>query len=356
MAPTKSQLSSNALQESPGPSWELNNSLNLYCPECLTDPPNIIDEYSSGDTVCGDCGLVVGPRIVDTRSEWRTFADADSSGSDPNRVGTGANPLLHGSQLETAISFKPGEQASRLQRTHEINNAQKVNRTLQVAYVEIGAYCAAISITSMVSDAVKVLFKVVVDTKALRGHSRAAIIAGCIFIACRQGQVPRTFTEIFALTKIPKREIARTFRALEKLLRQRVDDKQVVIPPAAEGTVAATAESLLIRYACALSLDPKVGIAAQVVAKKVEEVGALLGRSPVTCAVAILYMVCWLMGCGVTVKRMSEVTGVSEPSVKLLYTTLYRHKALYLTTDWIASVDGDIGRLPVASGRRSVIE
>jgi transcription initiation factor TFIIB len=39
------------------------------CKDCQIFPANVIEEYSSGDLVCTDCGLIVGDRIVDTRSE-----------------------------------------------------------------------------------------------------------------------------------------------------------------------------------------------------------------------------------------------------------------------------------------------
>ena len=48
---------------------------------------------------------MLGDRIIDTRSEWRTFAD-DDNGDDPSRVGAASNPLLKGSQLDTIISGK----------------------------------------------------------------------------------------------------------------------------------------------------------------------------------------------------------------------------------------------------------
>lgn len=44
-------------------------NLRLLCPECKTDPPNLVEEFASGDVVCGTCGLVVGDKIIDTRSE-----------------------------------------------------------------------------------------------------------------------------------------------------------------------------------------------------------------------------------------------------------------------------------------------
>lgn len=46
-------------------------AVRLICPNCADPNPNIIEEFSSGDLVCGTCGLVLGDRVVDTRSEWR---------------------------------------------------------------------------------------------------------------------------------------------------------------------------------------------------------------------------------------------------------------------------------------------
>lgn len=55
--------------------FQANLNINLMCPDCKIVPPHIVEEFASGDLVCGDCGLVLGDRIIDTRSEWRTFAN-----------------------------------------------------------------------------------------------------------------------------------------------------------------------------------------------------------------------------------------------------------------------------------------
>jgi transcription initiation factor TFIIB len=44
-------------------------AVRLICPECRDSQPNIEEEFSSGDLVCRGCGLVLGDKIVDTRSE-----------------------------------------------------------------------------------------------------------------------------------------------------------------------------------------------------------------------------------------------------------------------------------------------
>lgn len=203
---------------SPEGLWSENLNMHMICRECKEFPPKLIEEFSSGDTVCGSCGLVLGDRIVDTRSEWRTFSNDDQGNDDPSRVGDGANPLLNGSQLQTSISFGDGSSS----RTRDLHRAQnksthdKSTKGLLAAYKEIGALCDAMSIPKNVSDTAKHIFKMVNDAGAFRGKSQDTIIAGSIFIACRQCKVPRTFREICALTKVSKAEIGRIFKALEK--------------------------------------------------------------------------------------------------------------------------------------------
>ncbi len=202
----------------PQEAWKENLNNTMICPECKEFPPNLKEEFSSGDMVCGSCGLVLGDRIVDTRSEWRTFANDDQGNDDPSRVGDGANPLLNGSQLQTSIAFNDGANG----RSRDLHRAQnkathdKSTKSLLAAYKELGAFCDSISIPPNVAGYAKHLFKKVDDAKAFKGKSQDTIIAGCLFIACRQLGVPRTFREIFALTKVSKAEIGRIFKALEK--------------------------------------------------------------------------------------------------------------------------------------------
>ena len=53
------------------PTWAPDLAVRLICPDCQDPVPNLIEEYSSGDIVCGSCGLVLSGRVIDTRSEWR---------------------------------------------------------------------------------------------------------------------------------------------------------------------------------------------------------------------------------------------------------------------------------------------
>jgi len=335
--------------------WEANHNVSVMCPDCREVPANIVEEFSSGDMVCGSCGLVLGDRIVDTRSEWRTFSNDDQAGDDPSRVGDAANPFLNGAQLETTISYTPGGAGRELHRAQNKTTGDKSTKGLLAAYKEIGAFCDSINIQKVVSDAAKQLFKIVDDHKAFKGKPQEAIIAGCIFIACRQCQVPRTFREIFALTKVPKKEIGRVFKALEKFFAAQdskkmdeitksggiVDDSQQY-----KTTSSTKATELMIRYCNNLNLTQNCTTIAQELADRAATIGTLAGRSPISSAAACIYMVSYLMKQPKTAKEISTIAGVSDGTIRNAYKHLYTDRNKLIDPKWIENGKGDISALP----------
>ncbi|KAI8051955.1 transcription initiation factor IIB [Syncephalis plumigaleata] len=302
-------------------------NIRLICRDCRRDPPNIVECFAEGDLVCGDCGLVLGDRIVDTRSEWRTFSNEDE---DPSRVGGSANPLLNGTQLDTIISkLDGGSGASRhLSKTHGRASAVKGERHLVQTYKEISAMCDAIGLPRLIGDAAKHLYKQVDERKLLRGKSNDALIAACIFIACRQEGVTRTFKEICALTKVPKKEIGRCFKALAREL-----DTAMLSQDMAGG-------DLMLRFCSYLSLPPEVKKAAKAVGERAKDLGTLAGKSPVSIAAACIYMVASLYGVPRPAKEIAVVAGVSEVTIKNAYKGLHAARGeLIKHTDAAHAID-----------------
>lgn len=206
--------------------WEQNLSVKLMCPECREDPPNLVEDTSAGDVICESCGIVLSQRGIDQRAEWRTFANDDQGNDDPSRVGDAPNPLLHGNQLQTNIAFGDGSMRSKeLHRAQSKATADKGNKNLLQAFKQIGAYCDGSKIPSMVADTAKHMFKDADESKVFKGKSNEAVIASCIFLACRRHDFPRSFREVYDMTKVTKKEIGRTFKLLEKVLKDAADKK-----------------------------------------------------------------------------------------------------------------------------------
>lgn len=81
----------------------------------------------------------------------------------------------------------------------------------------IDALCEASGITSVVADLAKYFFKEAYGGGLYR-HScgnNNGMVAACIFIACRQSELPRSFQEIAKLTNISKSEVGKNFKVLD---------------------------------------------------------------------------------------------------------------------------------------------
>ncbi|KAL8796562.1 MAG: hypothetical protein Q9182_007365 [Xanthomendoza sp. 2 TL-2023] len=341
--------------------WRENLNMNLMCKECKEDPPNIVEDFSAGDTVCGSCGLVLGDRIVDTRSEWRTFTNDDQNNDDPSRVGDGANPLLNGAQLQTNIAFVGGASAKSRDLSRAQNKAthDKSTQVLLGAYKHIGSLCDGLGVPKNVSDTAKHLFKIVHDENAFRGKSQETVIAGCIFIACRQCKVPRTFREIFDLTKVTKPEIGRVFKHLEKFFAGRNEKMKASIveaggvpDPNGSGFNAAveatTPKDLCLRFCSQLNLSAKCTTLSQDIAIRAETTGDLAGRSPISTAAACIYMASYLAGEARSAKDVSSVAGVSDGTIRNAFKLMLPNKERLVKSEWIADGRADFKRLPAA--------
>ncbi|KAM0748972.1 transcription initiation factor IIB [Meredithblackwellia eburnea MCA 4105] len=305
-------------------------NVRLICPDCQNDQVQLVEEFSSGDLVCGECGLVLGDKVVDERSEWRTFAD--SEGDDPSRVGGPADPLLDSTeQLSTIISFKDGNsghaRALQMAASKQTKSEQAGGRNLQEAFRDVQTMCDAISLPKTISDTAKQLFKRVDEEKLLKGKNQDAVIAACIFVACRQGRVPRTFKEIVALTNVPKKDIGQCFKVLERAFEN-------TGPGVGGPNTTASADSFITRYCNHLGLPVPVQRASVFVVNRVSEEGVLAGRSPITIASVCIYFATMLWGVPAKAKAIAQVAGVQDATIRSAYKYLYNVKEKLVDERW----------------------
>lgn len=251
-------------------------------------------------------------------------------------MGAASNPLLNGSQLDTLIASKDalGQALSRAQGR---NSGMKGERNLVQAYKDISAMCDAISLPRSVQDIAKHLYKRADDTKSLKGKPVESIIAACIFIACRQQNVPRTIKEICTLTSISKKDLGKCFKAIEKLLQAEGTNapsgasQDQYVP-----TKATNAAELMIRFCNRLALPQKIVSACQELAKNAQAAGTLDGRSPISIAAAGIYLISALFGIPKSPKQISEIAGVSDSTIRTSYKILWNARETVVDKDWYA--------------------
>lgn len=299
-------------------------AVRLICPDCKEDPPNLQEEYSSGDIVCTSCGLVIGDRIIDTRNEWRSFSNDDSRGDDPSRVGEAADPLLKGAQLDTMIAVPHGVRnplATVQRRVKE--HSDRDQQQLVAAYTEIGHYCDRLGLNAVIADHAKHLFRIASDSKLIKTRPRDAIIASCLVIACKQTGAARSFKEICSLMHVDIKPVARLYREVKELLAKRDETADFAMAP------ATTAADLLVRLGNRLRLDQNMRDTCRKVVERVENAGFLAGRNPFTTAAASIYVSTFLIGKALELRNIASAAELSEGTIRNAFRQICDHRELF---------------------------
>jgi len=279
--------------------------------QCPSHPDvHLIEDYRAGDLICPECGLVVGDRVVDVGSEWRTFSN-EKSNVDPSRVGAAENPLLS-SDLSTMIGRSNSDvafDASGVAKYQNRKHMSSADRALANAFREISNMSDRINLPKTIVDRANLLFKQVHDGRTLKGRSNDAIASACLYIACRQEAVPRTFKEICAVSKVSKKEIGRCFKLILKALETSVD--------------LITTGDFMSRFCSNLGLPPAVQRGATHIARKAVELDIVPGRSPISVAAAAIYMASQASNDKKTQKEIGDIAGVADVTIKQSYKLMY---------------------------------
>ncbi|KAH9386141.1 transcription initiation factor TFIIB [Nematocida major] len=282
------------------------------CPDCKEEE-NIIEDYKNGYNVCRACGCIVGPRIIDERSEWRTFTD---SGDNPSRVGGPNNPFLDSEQLDTLISPGVGLSSYNLAKTQMKSSLRGPERALINGLNLISAFCERKNLSKTISDAAKYVFKTVEEKKVLKGKNLEGVSAACIYIACRKAGFVRTFKEVSILTAVPKKEIGRCYKA---------------IFPYIEKLGVVSTEDIVARFCSDLTLGIDVQKVAVVISRKASSIGCIAGKSPDSIAAAIIYLLTYLFPNQRSIQKdIQIVTNVTDVTIKNTYKELlpYKHEII----------------------------
>ncbi|PIA48365.1 hypothetical protein AQUCO_01400758v1 [Aquilegia coerulea] len=300
--------------------------MDSYCSDCKKNTEVVFD-HSAGDTVCSECGLVLEAHSIDETSEWRTFAN-ESGDNDPVRVGGPSNPLLTDGGLSTIISKPNGSSGDFLSSSlgRWQNRGSNPDRSLIQAFKSIGIMAERLNLVATIKDRANEIYKKVEDQKSIRGRNQDAILAACLYIACRQEDKPRTVKEICSVANgATKKEIGRAKEYIVKQLELEMG-KSVEMG-------AIHAGDFLRRFCSHLGMTNQTVKAAQEAVQKSEELD--IRRSPISIAAAVIYMITQLSDDKKLLRDISMATGVAEGTIRNSYKDLYPY-ASRMIPNWFA--------------------
>jgi transcription initiation factor TFIIB len=311
----------NIVKEAP----KTNQRLVDKCPECASK--NLVHDYDTGETICGDCGLVLYEQMLDKGPEWRAFTVEEKASK--SRVGMPTLYSVHDKGLSTAISQIDRDAfgrklpiATRLQmwrlRKWQIRSRvhSSVDRNLAQAMGELERLSSNIGISAPIKEKSAVIYRKALDKGLVRGRSINAIAAAALYAACRESGIPRTLREISEASLVGKKDVARCYRLLlhELNVHMPVADSLTFVSKIAEKN----------------GISGKTTGQAIGILREARQKRFAAGKDPMGLAAAALYIACLQSNEKKTQKDIAEAAGVTEVTVRNRYKALARQLKLEL--------------------------
>jgi len=289
------------------------------CPECGST--NLIHDYDTGETICGNCGLVIQDVMMDKGPEWRAFTQEEKEAR--SRVGIPTSYSVHDKGLSTSIDRIDRDAfgrklplATRLQmwrlRKWQIRSRvhSSIDRNLAQAMTELDRLSSKVTAPSAVKEKAAVIYRKALDEGLVRGRSIAAIAAASLYAACRITGTPRSLREIAEASLVDKKDIARCYRLLLRELDLHI--------PLADPLIYVT------KIARKADISGQIQAEAVKILKEAKRKHVSAGKDPMGLAAAALYIACKRLGEKKTQKEIADAAGVTEVTVRNRFKTLKR--------------------------------
>ena len=287
------------------------------CPVC-NSTERFVDN-SRAEVCCARCGLVFDENLIDHGPEWRAF---DHEQRD-KRTRTGA-PLTYtisDKGLNTTIDWKdkdihghkiPERNKAQIYRLRKWNKRMRVSgageRNLAFALSELDRDSSRLGIPRSVREDAAIIYRSAAKNKLIRGRSIEVVVASALYAACRRCNIPRTLDEIAIASNVSKKQVGKTYRFLSRELN-------IKLKPTSPS-------DYISRFASKLGLSGEVQAKAIEIINKAVKAGLSSGKGPTGVAAAALYIASLLLGERKTQKEVSEISGVTEVTIRNRYKEL----------------------------------
>ena len=277
------------------------------CPECEGSL-----KRDGCETVCANCGLVVGEDAIDRGPDWRSFEDDESENA---RAGAPLTRSRHDRGLSTEIGRstrlkgRKRRQLSRLRREHRrAQVSSKRERNQVYAFTEIRRIVGSLGLSNAIRDRACVLFESAQNENLLQGRSLEGFAAAAVYATCRTEGVARTVDELCRAARADPDELRAAYDALNRDLGLPTGpiDPREYVP----------------RFATELALPDGVRERAETLVETAREEGITGGRNPAGVAAACLYTAARERDVELTQAAVADVADVTPVTLRGTYTEL----------------------------------
>ncbi len=282
---------------------KISEYLNL-CPEC---GGSIIPLINTGDVVCNQCGLVIHERNVDfTHNGRRAYTSQEKNSRE--QTGAPISILLPDMGLSTVMD-KSKINSPDLKRAAKWNTRitwQK--RNLLIASTELKRISTILNLPNYVKEDAMRLYIEAFKKKLLRGRSINAMVAACLYLACRRKKLPRTLQEILNEASVNAKDVRRCYTTLVREMN--------LNPPSTDPV------SLIPKFMTDLGLNSEIEQLTTKILNAYRAKFSISGKDPKGLCAGAIYLACRLKNKEVTQQQIVQAIGVTEVTLRSRYKEL----------------------------------
>ena len=201
------------------------------CPRC--GKKLIVTDGPGGELCCGNCGMVLKDKIVETGPEWRQFSEDGKESR--SRTGIPTSIAQHDMGLATVIGASnrdasgrslSGPMRSTVERLRTWDSRsqahESTDRNLRQAFSELRRLSDKLVVSEAVTERAAYFYRKALERGLVRGRSISSIIGASLYAACRDGQIPRSLKDVAAVSNVKKKDLARSYRLLHREMELRM--------------------------------------------------------------------------------------------------------------------------------------
>ncbi|MBQ9025119.1 MAG: transcription initiation factor IIB [Methanobrevibacter sp.] len=278
------------------------------CPDCKSTEFNY--DPSKQELTCKNCGTVVEENYIAQGSGLAVYGPEDVG---KIQHGAPSTPTIHDGGITTEIddsNFKISQKdLAKWYRLRKWNRKLRISgsrqRSLAFALTEIDRKSSILSLPRSVRERASLIYRKALDEKLIRGRTIDGVVSASIYIACREHNIPRTLDEIAEVSSSTRTDIGRVERFIVRSLKIKL--------------VPTSPNDYIPRFASELEMTNEFESKAIQIINESKKEGLTVGKGPSGLAAAALYIASLLLGDRKSQKRIAEVAGVTEVTVRNRY-------------------------------------
>jgi transcription initiation factor TFIIB len=289
---------------------------NTECKDCNGD--KIVFDHGTGEKICSDCGIVLSVE----REYAEPLLDTNTNLGNMN-LGTPSSLAHHDKNLSTMISYSNVDAdgvairvdqrsaIQRLRRWNKIsNNNRSYHRNLKNAFAVLMRIKDKLSLSETIIEKSAYYYRKTLDQRLIKGRSIKGFVVACVYVSCREMNVPRTIEEIAEISNTDTIFSGKCYRLLVKKLKIRL--------PSIDST------SHLTRIANNAGISEKTARHAIQMMSVVKDNPLSFGKDPCAIAVAVLYGACLEKGEKTSQSKISIAGNVSVVTLRKRFLDIKR--------------------------------